>query len=79
MTTWGQQRSLIDRLMPLVGKDRFLTVDKVQTDRDLGFGGGTILTVAITVSGPGKTDELYVYAKRSTYEQAVAAIEEALQ
>lgn len=76
---WEQQRSLIERLMPLVGKDRFLVIEKVITDRDLGFGGGTTHTVAVTVKGPRKSDELYLYATRDTYEQAVQAVEGALR
>jgi len=76
---WQQYRSLMDRLSPLVGKDRFLTIDRVTTDRDLGFGGGTTHTVAVTVKGPHKADELYIYATRGTFEQAVQAIEGALR
>lgn len=76
---WKEYRSLIERLNPLVGKDRFLVIEKVVTDRDLGFGGGTTHTVAVTVKGPHKADELYIYATRGTYEQAVQAIEGALK
>ena len=76
---WADKRSLIERLMPLVGKDRFLVVEEVTTDRDLGFGGGTTHTVAVTVHGPAKADRLYLWAKRSSYEQAVRTIEESLK
>lgn len=76
---WSDQRSLYERLAPLVGKDRYLVIEKVLTERDFGFGGTITYTVAVTVNGPMSYDELYIYAKRASREAAIEAIESALK
>ena len=77
--SWVSMREVVDRLSPLLPKDRYLVPERFETNFGLGFGGGQTVLLAITVHGPQPKDEVYLRVERSSADECLDVMEEMIR